>query len=132
MTDKEALTIVCLRFESGEAATVMEYPKEMLKGNTESLLLALVAGTPMYGYQLVKELENRSRGYFHLKEGTLYPALHRLEKDCLLEGKWMPSPSGQKRRYYHLTDKGQHALESRVSQWAGFSQAVSMVLARTA
>ena len=107
----------------------MAYPKELLKGNTESLLLALLADAPMYGYQIVKELEQRSRGYFQFKEGTLYPALHRLERDGLLEAKWMPSPSGKKRRYYALTDQGRQALMSRVDLWTGFSKAVSMVLA---
>lgn len=125
----EPLTIVSPRCWSRKGRTDIEYPKELLKGNTESLLLALVADTPMYGYQLVKELESRSRGYFHFKEGTLYPALHRLEKDGLIEGRWMASSLGKKRRYYSLTDKGHLALESKVSQWAGFSRAVSMVLA---
>ena len=64
------------------------YRRELLKGSTDTLTLALLAGKQMYGYQLVREMEQRSGGYFHLKEGTLYPALHRLERDGLLEGAW--------------------------------------------
>ena len=58
----------------------MNYGRELLKGNTDSLLLCLISRQPTYGYQIVKELEKRSNGYFQFKEGTLYPALHRLER----------------------------------------------------
>ncbi len=106
----------------------MKYDRELLKGNTEAILLAVLAEQTMYGYQLVKELERRSQGYFQFREGTLYPALHRLENDGLVMGSWQASPTGQQRRYYSLTDKGYHALESRVSVWQGFSKAMAMVL----
>ena len=69
------------------------YRRELLKGSTETLLLSLLATEPMYGYQLVKEMDNRSSGYFRFKEGTLYPALHRLERDEMVEGKWQDSPA---------------------------------------
>ena len=68
------------------------YRRELLKGSTETLLLSLLATEAMYGYQLVKEMDNRSSGYFRFKEGTLYPALHRLERDEMVEGKWEDSP----------------------------------------
>ena len=79
--------------------------KELLKGNTETLLLSLLAGEAMYGYQIVKEIEWRSSGYFQFKEGTLYPALHRLERSELVEGTWREADSGIPRRYYHITAK---------------------------
>ena len=106
----------------------MEYRRELLKGSTDSLLLALLIGEPMYGYQLVKALEQRSHGYFQFREGTLYPALHRLEKDGLLQGEWQLSPNGQKRRYYHVTDHGRTEMGARLSRWQGFAEAVTMVL----
>ena len=107
----------------------MEQQKELLKGSTESLLMALLAEQPMYGYQLLKELERRSNGYFRFREGTLYPALHRLEQEQLLEGSWQRAPGGQNRRYYSLTEDGHFALATRLHQWDGFSRAVSLVLA---
>ena len=107
----------------------MDQQRELLKGSTESLLLALVSDQPMYGYQLVKEIERRSQGYFHFREGTLYPALHRLEKDGLVRADWKVSPAGQQRRYYFITDEGNKALEVRLSRWQGFSRAVGQVLA---
>ena len=107
----------------------MDNQRELLKGNTESLLLALLIQEAMYGYQLVKELQRRSQGYFQFREGTLYPALHRLEQDGLVEARWQASPTGQQRRYYYLTDKGRMDLQARLSTWNGFARAMALVLA---
>lgn len=106
----------------------MKYGRELLKGNTDSLLLFLISQRPMYGYQIIKELEQRSKGYFRFREGTLYPALHRLEKQELLLSRWERLPSGLERRYYHLTPKGKQILEAKMTEWQGFSQAVNLVL----
>ena len=106
----------------------MEYGKELLKGSTDTLLLSLLKGQPMYGYQIIKEMERKSNGYFQFKEGTLYPALHRLEKSGLVRGKWQKLPGGQERRYYQITEKGQEALNARLSVWRGFSEAVNLVM----
>ena len=104
------------------------YDKEQLKGNTETLLLSLLSGKPMYGYQIVKELEKRSNGYFQFKEGTLYPALHRLDKSSLVEGKWREEGTGLPRRYYQLTPKGRKVLEARLTEWRRFSRAVNSIM----
>jgi len=105
----------------------MEYRRELLKGNTETLLLSLLKNQSMYGYQIIKEIEKRSQGYFRFKEGTLYPALHRLEADGLVRGRWERLPSGKERRYYHLTEKGLKLLGEKVAEWQGFSLAVNLV-----
>ena len=104
------------------------YHKELLKGNTETLLLSLLAGETMYGYQIVKEIESRSSGYFRFKEGTLYPALHRLEEAGLVEGLWKEKATGVPRRYYHITFKGQSVLRERLEEWRRFSRAVDAVM----
>ena len=106
----------------------MNYGRELLKGNTDSLLLCLINHQPTYGYQIVKELEKRSNGYFQFKEGTLYPALHRLEKDKLIKGKWQTLPNEQQRRYYYITEKGQQVLANRLAIWQDFSTAVKAIL----
>ena len=106
----------------------MDYGKELLKGSTDTLLLALLRGQPMYGYQIIKEIESRSRGYFKFREGTLYPALHRLETAGLISGNWRRLPSGKERRYYQLTEKGRNLLEQKVVEWHGFSSAVNLVM----
>ena len=84
---------------------------EMVKNNSESLLLFLIGQQPMYGYQIIKELEKRSQGYFVFKEGTLYPALHRLEKLGLITGKWQTEAGGRRRRYYHRKRPPAHGPE---------------------
>ncbi len=107
---------------------MMGYRRELLKGSTETLLLSLLKQQPMYGYQIIKELEKRSQGYFRFKEGTLYPALHRLEVAGLARAKWERLPSGQERRYYYITDKGLRALKEKIAEWQGFSTAVTLVM----
>ncbi len=104
---------------------------ELVKNNTESLLLCLIGQQPMYGYQIIKELEKRSQGYFIFKEGTLYPALHRLENMGLIEGKWRELPSGRRRRYYYITDKGYQLLVVKKSEWQDFLKAMNMIISPT-
>ena len=106
----------------------MNYSRELLKGNTDFLLLYLIKCQPMYGYQIVKDLEKRSNGYFHFKEGTLYPALHRLEKEGFLKSKWQKLPNGQARRYYYMTRKGQEVFAERLATWQDFSKAVKLII----
>ena len=102
--------------------------KELLKGNTETLLLSLLVLEPMYGYQIVKEVDKRSSGYFAFKEGTLYPALHRLERANLVEGRWEDTPNNVRRRYYLITAKGLQALTDRLNEWERFSHAMNSIM----
>ena len=75
----------------------MRFDRELLKGTTETLLLAVLAAQPCHGYQLVERLKRRSEGIFELGEGTLYPLLYKLEAKRWIEGKW-EAGSGQRRR----------------------------------
>ena len=102
--------------------------RELLKGSTETLLLTLLSEGPMYGYQIVKEIERRSSGYFSFKEGTLYPALHRLEKLGLLSGGWEETSNNQLRRNYHITGEGRETLQALQEEWRRFSHAVNLVV----
>jgi DNA-binding PadR family transcriptional regulator len=99
-----------------------------MKGNIDSLLLSLIGQQPMYGYQILKELERKSQGYFKFKEGTLYPALHRLEKSGLVAGKWQMLPSGRQRRYYHITNKGYQLMVVKRNQWQDFLTAMNLII----
>jgi PadR family transcriptional regulator PadR len=101
---------------------------ELIKGSADSLLLSLVGEQAMYGYQIIKELEQRSQGYFQFREGTLYPALHRLEKAGLVEGKWQLLPSGRQRRYYQITEKGRSLLVEKKSQWLDYLKAMNLII----
>ena len=104
------------------------HQQEMLKGNTDTLLLALLEKEAMYGYQIVKEVDERSNGYFAFKEGTLYPALHRLEKAKLIEGRWEDTPNNVRRRYYLITAKGLQALTDRLSEWQRCTIAMDSIM----
>ena len=103
------------------------YRRELRKGSTETLILSLLSHEPMYGYQLAREMDQRSSGYFHLKEGTLYPALHRLDRDGFVNGRWEDANNGQSRRYYHITLRGLERLESMLSEWELFTKAVGLI-----
>ncbi len=106
----------------------MAQRRELMKGNIDSLLLCLLAQRRMYGYQIIKVLEQRSQGYFRFKEGTLYPALRRLEVAGLIQGKWQMLPSGRQRKYYHITDKGYSVLVEKRAQWQDFLAAMSLII----
>jgi len=106
----------------------MPQRRELIKGNIDSLLLCLIAQQPMYGYQIIRDLDRRSQGYFKFKEGTLYPALHRLERAGLIVGRWQMLPSGQQRKYYHITDKGLSTLAERRGQWQDFLTAMNLII----
>lgn len=100
---------------------------EALKGHLDALILAVLASEPMHGYAVIEELKRRSAGALALPEGTVYPALHRLERAGLLSSAW--SDGTRKRRVYRLTARGGRELGLRRSEWRDFSNAVEAVLA---
>jgi len=108
--------------------SVMAPRRELMKVSIDSLLLCLISRQSMYGYQILKELEIKSDGYFKLKEGTLYPALHRLEGAGLILGKWQTLPNGRQRRYYNITDKGYQMLVAKRNQWQDFFTAMNLII----
>ena len=98
------------------------------RGEFGLLLLALLAKREMYGYELVTQLRVTSEGVIDLPEGTVYPALRRLERDGLITGHWVDIGSAPRRRYYALTLPGQGALETGRQEWRRFSTAADTVL----
>ncbi len=100
---------------------------ETLKGHLDMLLLVILADGPNHGYAIIDELRRRSGEAFDLPEGTVYPALHRLQRAGLLASTWTDA-SGRRRRVYALTSKGRAALEHQRKEWHGFSLAVGRVL----
>ena len=97
---------------------------EALKGHLDLLLLAILADGPAHGYAIIEALRNRSGGMFDLPEGTIYPALHRLENQGLLQSVWSDE-APRRKRIYQLTLKGQQALASRQDEWKQFSKAIN-------
>jgi len=94
---------------------------QIRKGSSEIIILNLLAQEPMYGYQITAELERRSDGYFMMKEGLLYPTLHRMEKDGLVVGEWRTVRGRRRRKYYRMTDKGAQALSLHTAEWRTFT-----------
>ena len=112
--------------------TLSDYPPDLLRGNTDTLLLFLIDEQEYtYGYCLIKEIEKRSRGFFRFREGTVYPALRKLENEGLIQGEWQELPSGQERRYYRITQNGKEALRKRVAMWRGFTTAMNLIFKPT-
>jgi len=98
-----------------------------LNGQLDSLILATVAGEPAHGYAILRRLKERSSGAFDLAEGTIYPALHRLERDGLLSSSWA-TEGGRRRRVYSVTRSGRSTLEVRRREWKQFTLAVEAVI----
>ena len=96
--------------------------------HAQLLVLSLLAGEDMYGYQMIVELARRSQQIFEMKEGTLYPVLHGLERTGLVEAYQQEAPTGRMRKYYHLTRKGAAALRSQKEAWNTYAGAVNAVL----
>lgn len=102
-------------------------PFEPLKGHVDLLLLSVLEDGPAHGYRLVEALRERSNGAFDLAEGTVYPALYRLERRVFLASRW-ESVSGRRRRVYRLTAGGRRSLARQRSEWRVFSNAVEAVV----
>ena len=100
---------------------------DQLKGNLDMLLLSVLSAGPGHGYSIIMRLRDRSAGAFDLPEGTVYPALHRLEAAGLLESSWQVV-TGRRRRIYGLTLAGQHALADQARQWRAFSGSIARVM----
>jgi transcriptional regulator len=100
----------------------MSLQDQIRKGSTEILILSLLAEEPMYGYQIGQELQQRSGGYFEMKEGLLYPTLHRMAQQGLLSSEWRESETTRRRKYYAITEKGRRALSDQTSEWQTFTQ----------
>ncbi len=100
---------------------------EILKGHLDLLLLTLLADGGVHGYAVIRELRRRSGGVLDIPEGTIYPALHRLEDAGLLASDWS-TEGGRRRRVYELTAEGRAALAREQVEWGEFSRAVDDVL----
>lgn len=102
--------------------------KELLKGNTPTLVLAVLSDAPLHGYGIAREIERRTENALKCKEGTLYPALHALERDGHVKGEWQRKPEGGERKVYEITLAGRAELEQRIQSWNTFATAIGRAL----
>jgi PadR family transcriptional regulator PadR len=98
--------------------------KEMLKGTIDLLILSTLSSADNYGYEISKEIKDRTDGMFEIQEATLYLSLKRLEKHSYIEAYWGTESHGGKRKYYHLTDLGIKQLEEMKVDWIKISEMV--------
>jgi PadR family transcriptional regulator PadR len=105
-----------------------EWLRELKKGSIQLCILAVLSSKKKYGFQIIKELREQSGGYYDLKEGTLYPALHRLEKRGYLKSEWVTQKSGMPRKYYSLTDRGKKAFSEVKVEWKKMVKSLDDVL----
>ena len=107
----------------------IRYERQLKKGILEILVLKLISVEPKYGYQLIKELDERSDGIFKIKEGTLYPILYRLEDDHLIRSEWSEAKEKSiSKKYYIISNEGIKALEDLISLWEKFSYISNQIL----
>jgi PadR family transcriptional regulator len=106
----------------------VDYDREFLTGTVGVLILSLLAEREMYGYEILQEADRRSAQALRLKEGTLYPALHQMQRAGLLKSRWTEGPGGRPRKYYSLTAKGRHRATSKKRQWASIAAAMRLIL----
>jgi len=104
--------------------------QQMRKGTTTVVILKLLAdmAEPMYGYQIIRHLEERSDGYFEFKEGLIYPRLHQLEREGLLRSQWLGEPGTRRRKVYTITEAGHRRLKEELAQWRSLSATLNQML----
>jgi PadR family transcriptional regulator PadR len=106
----------------------MSLRDQIRKGSTEILILSLLDTEPMYVYQISQELGKRSGGYFEMKEGLLYPTLHRMRKEGLLTSEWRQASTARRRKYYAITDRGREMLGRQSAEWRTFIEKLQNLL----
>ncbi len=108
----------------------MKSQEQMRKGTTTVIVLSLLQelGRPVHGYEIIRELEARSQGYFRFQEGLVYPRLHEMERQGLLRAEWEGEEGARRRKLYTITDRGRRHLAEEVAQWQTFSAQVDALL----
>jgi DNA-binding PadR family transcriptional regulator len=91
--------------------------KDLVAASARPLLLSILAESESYGYEIIKRVRELSGGEIEWSDGMLYPVLHRLEREGLIESEWKESPAGRDRKYYSLKSEGRKALKTERQQW---------------
>jgi PadR family transcriptional regulator, regulatory protein PadR len=99
--------------------------KELLGASTTLLILSVLAQEASYGYEIIRRMNARANGKFLWREGTVYPLLHKLEREGLLRTQWQQTENERKRKYYYITARGRAALEEQKRTWKLFNDVVS-------
>ncbi|SFF96419.1 PadR family transcriptional regulator [Sporolactobacillus nakayamae] len=106
--------------------------KEIMRGSIDILILSLIGKKDTYGYEIVKQLKTSSKDLYEMSEGTLYPALKRLERKEWIRSYWGDSDEGGRRKYYTLTDNGEKALNAKLKEWHQVNRLINVCTEGTA
>ncbi|MBI2434010.1 MAG: helix-turn-helix transcriptional regulator [Candidatus Hydrogenedentes bacterium] len=106
----------------------MKLDKELVGASTSLLVLGVLANEPSYGYQIVKRVNAAADGIFEWQEGTIYPILHKLEKEKLVRAQWQEADTGRQRKYYYITASGRDALAAQTERWKEFNGIVAQLV----
>ena len=106
----------------------MNSEKELVGASTALLVLGVLAKAPSYGYEIVKRVNREADGLFEWQEGTIYPVLHKLEKQELVRTQWQEADTGRRRKYYYITAAGREALSTQAEKWHAFHGLVGRVV----
>ncbi len=101
---------------------------DLPQGTLDLLILRVVSAAPIHGYAIAQRIQQISRDVLQVQQGSLYPALHRLENKGLLAAEWKASDTGRDAKYYRLTVKGRGQLKSETADWARLTEAVGLIL----
>ena len=99
----------------------MNIDKELVGASTGVLILGVLARDPSYGYRIIKRINDDADGLFAWQEGTVYPVLHKLEREGLVTSEWRVADTGRRRKYYVITETGRKAIAERSRQWMHFN-----------
>jgi PadR family transcriptional regulator, regulatory protein PadR len=121
-------TLLCKPCKARQAGGAVDIDTQFLKGSISLLLLNLLSRGEMYGYEILQEASRRSANAFEFKEGTLYPALHQLEKKGHIMTSWLMAESVRERKYYSLTPKGRKTAAAYEKQWQQLTGAMAAIL----
>jgi DNA-binding PadR family transcriptional regulator len=105
--------------------------KELVGATTSLLVLSVLAHESSYGYQIIRRLNEEAAGIFTWQEGTVYPVLHKLEKEKLVRTQWQQADTGRQRKYYYITAKGREALGDGTEQFDAFHGLVARMMTQT-
>lgn len=106
----------------------MSRPADLVQGTLDLLLLKVLALEPLHGWAIAQRLATMSNDQLKVSQGSLYPALHKLEQQGWIEAEWAPSENNRRAKFYQLTKAGRRALENEAAEWERLSSAISMVV----
>jgi PadR family transcriptional regulator, regulatory protein PadR len=106
----------------------MGKPSDLLQGTLDLLILRTISGEPKHGWAIAKRIQQISKDVLQVQQGSLYPALHRLEQQGWIRAKWSESETGRQAKFYSLTPAGRAQLEKETGSWERLSTAINLVL----